>query len=121
MPPYSWSIVSGALPPGLNINTTTSEISGKPNRAGTFTFTAQLKDSIEAAARQRASPLSLRESSPGLLVPHGAGLPKCPGDAAPCERFRRRERLMSVCGRGEFQPGERIVQLVPQESVAAAT
>ncbi|CAG0927097.1 partial Serine/threonine-protein kinase PknD, partial [Planctomycetaceae bacterium] len=44
--PYTWSIVSGALPPGLSIGGTisTGTISGVPSSAGTFNFTVQVQD-----------------------------------------------------------------------------
>jgi len=45
VPPYTWSISAGALPPGLTINTTTSEVKGTPTKAGTFNFTARVTDS----------------------------------------------------------------------------
>jgi len=37
--PITWSIVSGSLPPGLDLNTSTGEIFGMPTIDGTFTFT----------------------------------------------------------------------------------
>lgn len=42
--PYSWSIVSGNLPSGLNLNTS-GIISGTPTTAGTYNFTVQVRDS----------------------------------------------------------------------------
>src|SRR5262249_16162371 len=44
-PSYQFSIVSGSLPPGVTLNATTGVISGKPTSAGTYTFTAKVKDS----------------------------------------------------------------------------
>jgi hypothetical protein len=44
--PYQWSIIAGVLPDGLSItNQQTGVISGIPSKAGTFTFTVQVKDS----------------------------------------------------------------------------
>jgi hypothetical protein len=43
--PYKWSVSAGALPPGLKLNTTTSEVSGTPTTAGTFSFTLRVTDS----------------------------------------------------------------------------
>jgi hypothetical protein len=39
---YSWSLVSGALPPGLSMSSG-GEISGQPTAAGTSTFNAQVE------------------------------------------------------------------------------
>ena len=44
--PFSWSITSGALPPGLNFNTTTSAITGVPTQAGEFPLTVQVTDAL---------------------------------------------------------------------------
>jgi Putative Ig domain len=43
--PYAWSVVSGNLPPGLNLNAATGVISGKASTLGTYTFTVQVRDS----------------------------------------------------------------------------
>jgi hypothetical protein len=43
--PYTFSILSGSLPPGLTLNTTTGLISGTPSKAGTYSFTAKVVDS----------------------------------------------------------------------------
>ena len=42
--PYQWSIVSGSLPDGLTLNTTSGQISGTSTAAGTFQFTAKVVD-----------------------------------------------------------------------------
>jgi putative Ig domain-containing protein len=44
-PPYSWSIASGQLPPGLVLNPATGYIDGTPTQLGTFNFVAQAVDS----------------------------------------------------------------------------
>jgi len=43
--PYSWSIISGALPAGLSLNSSTGEISGTPTTAETANFTVEVTDS----------------------------------------------------------------------------
>lgn len=51
--PITWSIVSGALPPGLASNTigTYGVAYGTPTTAGSFTFTAQVTDGHSVATR----------------------------------------------------------------------
>lgn len=49
VPPYSWSILSGSLPPGLAL-AATGAISGTPTQTGTFAFTVQATDSQNPAA-----------------------------------------------------------------------
>ncbi|HEV3400348.1 MAG TPA: Ig domain-containing protein [Acidimicrobiales bacterium] len=45
VPPYRWSLVAGALPPGLSLTTSPGRITGTPTTAGTFTFTLRVADS----------------------------------------------------------------------------
>ena len=55
-PPYTASVISGSLPPGLSIGTTSSSgryyivTSGVPTTAGTYTFTVQVTDSASHTA-----------------------------------------------------------------------
>jgi hypothetical protein len=43
--PLTWRLVSGTLPPGLNLNTTSGQITGVPTLAGTYSFTPGVVDS----------------------------------------------------------------------------
>jgi putative Ig domain-containing protein len=48
--PYNWSIISGSLPPGLSLNSSTGVISGTPTAGGFFAFTVQVTDSASNTA-----------------------------------------------------------------------
>lgn len=51
--PYTWSVVSGSLPKGLRLNSTTGAITGTPSEAGTFDLTFQVRDSLGAMDQAR--------------------------------------------------------------------
>lgn len=55
--PYSWSVTSGTLPPGMTLTSATGQISGTPTAGGAFPVEIQVQDS--ATPSQSAS-LSLR-------------------------------------------------------------
>ncbi|MCL2073309.1 MAG: leucine-rich repeat protein [Marinilabiliaceae bacterium] len=50
-PPYTWSVISGSLPNGLNIDSTTGEISGIPTVVGTFNFTVRASNNTGNATQ----------------------------------------------------------------------
>lgn len=50
--PYTFSVVSGSLPPGLGLATFTGVISGTPTTAGTYNFTIEVFDSVGFAGTQ---------------------------------------------------------------------
>lgn len=45
-PPYTFVITSGALPPGLTLNSSTGFITGKPTSVGNFSYTVTATDSL---------------------------------------------------------------------------
>jgi len=47
LPPYTWSILTGSLPPDLTLDSTTGEISGTPTTPGDFVFTVQAQESFQ--------------------------------------------------------------------------
>jgi hypothetical protein len=74
-PPYTWSIESGNLAPGLTLNASTGRISGRPTAVGLdFSFTLRITDSTSAFALSdsfklvvEAGPLTITSS--GTLAP----------------------------------------------------
>jgi Putative Ig domain len=53
--PYTWSVVAGALPPGLTLSNGENTISGTPTTAGTFTFTVRVTDDLGAFTEKELS------------------------------------------------------------------
>ncbi|MDD2310753.1 MAG: Ig-like domain-containing protein [Desulfuromonadaceae bacterium] len=53
--PYTWSLISGYLPSGLILNSSTGVISGTPVTTGTRTFTVKVMDPGQAAATKSLS------------------------------------------------------------------
>jgi hypothetical protein len=50
VPPYTYSITGGSLPPGLTLNPSTGAITGTPTTAGASSFTAHVVDSTGTGA-----------------------------------------------------------------------
>jgi hypothetical protein len=55
IPPFTWSLVSGQLPPGivLGMPDYPSELNGIPTVAGKYTFTIRVTDSLGNQATQQ--------------------------------------------------------------------
>jgi hypothetical protein len=49
IPFYNWTVVSGALPDGLQFDGLSGVVSGIPMRAGRFTFTLRLQEYSEGS------------------------------------------------------------------------
>jgi hypothetical protein len=67
--PYTWSVVSGSLPPGLNLSSS-GTLSGTPTATGTASFTVQAQDQAGLSAEQ-----TLTLTVPALQVTTTSPLP----------------------------------------------
>jgi hypothetical protein len=61
--PYYWSVATGSLPSGININSTSGMISGQPAAAGSFSFVIGVQDSSASKASARSSSMSVQIAS----------------------------------------------------------
>ena len=68
--PYSWAIVSGALPPGLTIAASTGRISGTPLQAGDFEFRVRVNGS-NGLGSEKDFTLSVAPAAGTLFVSPG--------------------------------------------------
>jgi methionine-rich copper-binding protein CopC len=77
--PYTWSVSSGSLPVGLQLNSSTGAITGTPTTAGASSFTVQLVDASSNRASQtlsltiNAAPAPPSSGGSISLVQSGAG------------------------------------------------
>ncbi len=71
-PAYTWSIISGALPPGLSL-TSGGVISGAPTVSGTFSFTIRVTDSGSPQLTQTAAfTIGVAPTITTTALPNGA-------------------------------------------------
>jgi len=69
LPPYTFSITSGALPTGLTLDPATGAITGTPASFGTYSFTAKVVDSRGNAAGTTTSTCTITVApSPVVLI-----------------------------------------------------
>lgn len=66
-PPYAWSIVAGALPPGTALDATTGIFSGRFDVPGTYAFTVQVTDGLGATVSGQRS-VAVTGSGPTVSV-----------------------------------------------------
>ena len=81
--PYTWSLATGSLPPGLSLDTAAGTVTGTPAQSGSYPFTVKIVDSKQVSATQtftlRVNSLTLQITpaqipSGTLNVPYSFGL-----------------------------------------------
>ena len=74
--PFTWSIINGSVPPGINLNTSTGQLSGTPTTTSwnTYTFQARVVDALGNVAESGVQNINYRDvptmvgrTFPGLL------------------------------------------------------
>jgi hypothetical protein len=75
--PFSWSITSGSLPGGLNLNPKSGKITGSPTTTGIFPLTFQVVDSTLPTSQKGSVSLSMTVQSvvPPLTITTTSPLP----------------------------------------------
>ena len=61
--PYSWTIPTGTLPPGLTLNSGSGLISGTPSAVGSYSFAVSVQDSVPQSA---SASLTITVSAPAF-------------------------------------------------------
>jgi hypothetical protein len=89
-PMWSWALVSGALPVGLSLNSSTGAISGTPTAPGASTFSVVATDMVTGASSQSQS-LSISVSAVPIGVLQvwcgAAVLAKVDGKSVACDSY----------------------------------
>ncbi|MBI5383238.1 MAG: putative Ig domain-containing protein [Verrucomicrobia bacterium] len=70
VPPYTWWIISGHLPPGLGLTVTDGGLGGTPTDIGQFGFTVLVTDNAAHAATQPLS-ITIHPTPPGVPIAVG--------------------------------------------------
>jgi hypothetical protein len=73
--PYTWSLSTGALPPGTSLNPATGIISGTPTQFGTFSFAVKLRDSQSQPVEVTSGTLRIIVDPAPLVVTSTGDLP----------------------------------------------
>jgi hypothetical protein len=70
--PYTWSVTTGTLPPGLNLDGKTGTLAGTPTTAGTYSFTLQVADTTGGTAQVA---ITIVVTPAALAISTGSTLP----------------------------------------------
>ena len=69
--PFTWSVGTGPLPPGLTLNASTGLLSGTPTTAGTYSFTVKVTDSSGLSDTEPATVTIIPGPSLSFAAPPG--------------------------------------------------
>lgn len=58
-PPYTWTVNSGSLPPGLSLDSSTGALTGTPTTAGSYSFTVRATDSVGGFANSASQSITI--------------------------------------------------------------
>jgi hypothetical protein len=72
---FFWGVTSGALPPGLNLNSSNGNISGNPTSTGSFGFTLRVTDQTSQFDQKNFTIVINPPSPPSITTPNTASLP----------------------------------------------
>lgn len=81
-PPYMYTLIAGALPPGLILNPTLGQIYGTPTTPGSYAFTIEVHDATLAPGTFSSVTCSITIS--GGVSPPTCDLPVIPGGGQGC-------------------------------------
>ncbi|MGW0503167.1 fibronectin type III domain-containing protein [Micromonospora sp. NPDC003241] len=90
--PFTWSVSSGSLPPGLTLAPGTGLLSGTPTQAGTFSFTVRVTDSYDQSATRPVSLVISPLAGLRISVPSAASI----GRGVPGASLANRLGLVTV-------------------------
>jgi microcystin-dependent protein len=104
--PYTWSVVSGTLPPGLNLDGSDGDISGTPTQVGTHSFTIRATDSL-AATGDQALTLDVTGAVYWFICTSAAYPPAVPAIAGTQHAFNRgAANAIAGLSKTRHQPGD---------------
>lgn len=66
--PYTWSISSGSLPPGISLNSSTGALTGVPTTSGVFTFSVKVTDSSSPTKQSATKSFSITINPPLAIL-----------------------------------------------------
>jgi large repetitive protein len=69
--PFTWSVSSGSLPPGITLGASTGLLSGTPTTAGTYSFTVKVTDSSGLTSTEAATVTIIPGPSMTFAAPPG--------------------------------------------------